>query len=287
MTDRYAVVGNPIEHSKSPEIHAAFARETGQKITYEKILAPVEAFISTVDAFRGGGGLGVNVTLPFKIQAYQYAAHRTPRAVLAGAANTLRFEHTDGAVQVLADNTDGVGLVRDICINLGHALTDRRVLLLGAGGAAQSVMGAILDEKPASISISNRTASRAHDLAGRFRLIVPGVKVDVVENRQLIAHKYDVVINATAASLNESLPLIPAGAFARESFAYDMMYGRSATPFLLLAANAGAVTSDGLGMLVEQAAEAFFYWRGVRPTTAPVIATMRKQLVAANRAGAI
>ncbi len=286
MPDRYAVVGNPVGHSKSPEIHAAFARETGQEISYERILAPVDAFVSTLDAFRNSGAAGANVTLPFKVQAYQYAMHRTPRSVAAGAANTLRFDHTAAGVQISADNTDGVGLVRDICLNLGRAITDQRVLILGAGGAARSVIGALLDERPASISISNRTVSRAHDLANRFKLIVPDARVDVVESRQLIAHEYDVVINATAASLNESLPLIPTSAFAETCLAYDMMYGISPTPFLLLAANSGAVTSDGLGMLVEQAAEAFYCWRGIRPATSPVIAAMRRQAHIADRNGA-
>lgn len=287
MTDRYAVVGNPIGHSKSPEIHAAFALETGQEITYEKILAPLDAFITTVDAFVGGGACGINVTLPFKVEAYQYATYRTPRSVAAGAANTLRFEHTTSGLQITADNTDGVGLVRDICINLGHAITNRRVLVLGAGGAARGVVGALLDEQPASISISNRTVDRAHDLVNQFKLVNSRVRMEVVEARQLAANQYDVIINATAASLNQSLPPVPASVFAKAGLAYDMMYGKVDTPFLMLAANAGAVTADGLGMLVEQAAEAFFYWRGVRPTTAPVISALRKEALQLNRDQAV
>lgn len=284
MPDYYAVVGNPIAHSMSPEIHAAFARELGHSIVYERKLAPLGQFAVAVDAIRAMGAKGINVTLPFKLDAYHYATEHTPRAAAAGAANTLRFLQLNGGARIVADNTDGIGLVRDMGINLGRPITQKRVLVLGAGGAARGVMGALLDEKPASISISNRTAGKARELAAHFSNVCAGTRIEVVEPQQLTVHQYDIVINATAASLNDGLPLMPTCAFAGASFAYDMMYGKGVTPFLRLAANAGAATADGLGMLVEQAAEAYFVWRGVRPQTAPVIAAMRQSLRARDSA---
>lgn len=276
MTDYYAVIGNPIAHSKSPEIHAAFALDTRHEIVYTRILAPLDDFAATVTAFRENGASGVNVTLPFKMEAYEYAMDRSPRAEAAGAANTLRFDHGQSGGRIFADNTDGAGIVSDIRKNLGYTIADKRVLLLGAGGAARSVIGALLDELPASISIANRTPSKAYELAERFARQQLNARVDAVESAHLKKLQYDIVINATSASLYESLPLVPATAFGDTCLAYDMVYANGATPFLLFAKNAGASIADGLGMLVEQAAETFLVWRGVRPNTAPVIAALRR-----------
>lgn len=267
MTDHYAVFGNPIAHSKSPLIHASFARQTRQDMDYTALLAPLDGFAECVTAFRAGGGAGANVTVPFKEQAYALAARRTPRAEAAGAVNTLHFQ----GAEVLGDNTDGAGLIADLTRNLGVDLAGRRILLMGAGGAARGVVLPLLACGPAVLFIANRTAGRAVDLAARFRDDGP-VRGGGYE--ALTDMTYDIVINATAASLAGELPALPDGIFAAGALAYDMMYGRD-TPFLQLARQAGARTADGLGMLVEQAAEAFFLWRGVRPDTAPVIAMLR------------
>lgn len=267
MTDHYAVFGNPIAHSKSPLIHASFARQTGQDLDYTALLAPLDGFAECVTAFRAGGGAGANVTVPFKEQAHALAARRTPRAEAAGAVNTLHFQ----GAEILGDNTDGAGLIADLTRNLGVDLQGRRVLLMGAGGAARGVILPLLACGPAALFIANRTAGRAVDLAARFRDAGP---VQGGGYEALTDMTYDIVINATAASLAGELPALPDGIFAAGALAYDMMYGRD-TPFLQLARQAGARTADGLGMLVEQAAEAFFLWRGVRPDTAPVIAMLR------------
>ena len=274
MSDLYAVFGNPIAHSKSPAIHAAFAASTGQDLTYEARLAPVDNFAGAVAEFVRLGGKGVNVTVPFKEDAYRLATRLSERAARAGAVNTLAF---NGA-EIFGDNTDGAGLVRDITANIGFSLAGKRVLLLGAGGATRGVIAPILAEGPACLDIANRTASKAAELAAVFAdmaCIHAGNFMDFA------GESYDVVINATSASLSgESLPL-PVGLFAAGSLAYDMMYGKGETPFLRLAREQGAARcADGLGMLVEQAAEAFFVWRGVRPATAPVLADMRAKLVA-------
>lgn len=264
MTDRYAVFGHPIAHSKSPAIHAAFARQTGQDLRYEAILAPLDGFAASVDAFVAGGGRGANVTVPFKEEAFRLAARLSARAERAGAVNTLSF--VGGAI--LGDNTDGAGLVADLVRNLGCDLAGARILLLGAGGAARGVVGPLLDREPATLVIANRTAGRAKDLARLFDRNVVGCGFEAVEGR------FDLIVNATAASLAGELPPLPPDAFAPGALAYDMMYGCD-TPFLAFARERGAATADGLGMLVEQAAEAFFVWRGVRPDTAPVIAGLR------------
>jgi shikimate dehydrogenase len=267
MTDHYAVFGNPIAHSKSPLIHAAFARQTGQDMDYTALLAPVDGFAECVLAFRAGGGVGANVTLPFKEQAHALATRLTARAQAAGAVNTLHFQ----GGQIHGDNTDGAGLVADLTRNLGVVIEGRRILLMGAGGAARGVILPLLERGPAALFIANRTPGRAVDLAARFRHAGPvqGGGYDALAGRA-----FDVVINATAASLAGELPPLPEGIFAADALAYDMMYGRD-TPFLQRARQAGARTADGLGMLVEQAAEAFYLWRGVRPETAPVIALLR------------
>lgn len=264
MTDRYAVFGHPIAHSKSPAIHAAFARQTGQDLRYDAILAPLDGFAASVDAFVAAGGRGANVTVPFKEAAFRLATRLSARAERAGAVNTLSF--ADGAI--LGDNTDGAGLVADLVRNLKRDLAGARILLLGAGGAARGVAGPLLDLRPLALVIANRTAGRAEELARLFDRNVVGCGFEAVEDR------FDLVVNATAASLAGELPPLPPGAFAPDALAYDMMYGRD-TPFLAFARERGAATADGLGMLVEQAAEAFFVWRGVRPDTAPVIASLR------------
>ncbi len=263
MTDRYAVFGHPIAHSKSPLIHAAFARQTGQDMTYEAILAPKDGFATSVAAFVAAGGRGANVTVPFKEEAFRLATRLAPRAERAGAVNTLVF---DGGI--LGDNTDGAGLVADLTRNLNCSLAGRRVLLLGAGGAARGVVEPLLDQQPAALVIANRTVSRAHELADLFGRGVTASGFDETGG------PFDVVINATAASLAGELPPLSPAIFTTDTLAYDMMYGRD-TPFLAFARGHGAATADGLGMLVEQAAEAFYVWRGVRPDTAAVIASLR------------
>ena len=275
MTDRYAVFGNPIGHSKSPAIHAAFAEQTKQALTYEALLAPLDGFAASVTAFRQSGGKGANVTVPFKEEAYALANRLTPRAQRAGAVNTLVLAN-DG---ILGDNTDGAGLVRDIEHNLGVPLAGRRILLLGAGGATRGAIAPLLEQAPASLTIANRTAAKAAALAAEFADLV---RLTGCGFADLAGQSFDVVINATAASLaGESLPL-PPGLFAPGSLAYDMMYGKADTPFMSQARQQGADrVADGLGMLVEQAAEAFFVWRGRRPDTANVLAGLRQQLAAA------
>lgn len=263
MTDRYAVFGNPIAHSKSPSIHAEFARQTGQDLCYEAIEAPLEGFAGAVAAFRDAGGRGANVTVPFKEQAYLLASERTDRADAAGAVNTLVFDGTD----ILGDNTDGTGLVNDLVNNLGCDPAGRRVLLLGAGGAARGVGLPLMARAPAELFIANRTAYKARELSARFDCYGGGFDA-------LAGRRFDLVINATAASLAGELPPLPEDLFARGALAYDMMYGRD-TPFLAFARARGARVADGLGMLVEQAAEAFYVWRGLRPDTASVIAQLR------------
>jgi len=274
MTDRYAVVGNPIAHSKSPEIHAAFARQTGHDIAYTRLLAPVDGFRGTVERFRAAGGKGVNVTVPFKIEAFDLADEVSSRAKDAEAANFLDFGHG----RIRADNTDGMGLTRDIVHNLGFGLKGKRVLLLGAGGAAQGVLTPLLEHEPSILTIANRTVEKALRLAETYRRKAVAVSSVLcgLGFEELAGHHFDLVINATSTSLQGELPPLPDDAFTAGALAYDMMYGKSPTPFLAFAAAHGAKTSDGLGMLVEQAAESFRLWRGVRPETAPVIAQLRK-----------
>lgn len=272
MTDRYAVIGHPVEHSKSPQIHAAFASQTGQDIRYEKVLAPLDGFVPTVAAMRAAGFKGANVTVPFKLEAFHLANRLTERASDAGAVNTLLFD-ADG---VRGDNTDGVGLVRDIQQNLGVAIHGRRVLLIGAGGAAEGVLHPVLEQQPALLVITNRTLDKALSMVkkveerGDLRL----VSVQAQAFDELRGQAFDIVINATSAGLSDSELPLPAGIFAVGALAYDMMYGRE-TPFMKFARLQQARVADGLGMLVEQAAESFYQWRGVRPQTAPVIAAFR------------
>ncbi|MDD3326107.1 MAG: shikimate dehydrogenase [Zoogloea sp.] len=269
MTDRYAVIGNPIAHSKSPALHAAFARQCSQDIRYEAILGPLDGFRAAVEAFRQAGGRGMNVTVPFKVEALALADTLTERARLAQAVNTLRFE-ADG---IFGDNTDGIGLVNDIQQRLGFAIGGKRVLILGAGGAARGSVLPLAEAGPARLVIVNRTQAKAEALREQFAGVAA---LDVEPCDGLAGQSFDLVINATSAGLHgESLPL-PAGIFAPGALAYDMVYGNTGTPFMAAARALGASrVSDGLGMLVGQAAESFFLWRGVRPDTAPVLQMLR------------
>lgn len=297
MTDRYAIFGNPVAHSKSPRIHALFAAQTGEDIQYEAILAPRDDFAGCVRAFARSGGCGANVTLPFKEEAFRLCEQRTARAKAAGAVNTLIIAHEDdssdqwsvhraptgvtpplgkgvgGKVHLVGDNTDGAGLVRDIEHNLGFAIAGKRILLLGAGGAARGAALPLLHESPLSLTIANRTVEKARKLADVFGAEAHGV-LDAGAFESLAGRQFDLVINATSASLADAALPLPAGIFAPDCLAYDMLYGRE-TPFMRQAAAAGANVADGLGMLIEQAAESFAMWRGVRPQTEPVLKLMR------------
>jgi shikimate dehydrogenase len=279
MTDLYAVFGNPIAHSKSPAIHAAFARISGESLVYEAHLAAVDGFKLAIADFQMAGGKGANVTVPFKEEAFRLCTRLSERAALAGAVNTLSFNGSE----IAGDNTDGAGLVRDITLNLGFSLAGKRILLLGAGGAARGVIGPLLADKPASLFIANRSADKAEllahifaDLAGEQNATVHAGKIE-----KTAGNSFDLVINATSASLSgQTLPL-PTGLFASGALAYDMMYGKGDTPFMTQArAQGAAFCADGLGMLVEQAAEAFYIWRGLRPETASVLTDLRRQITA-------
>jgi shikimate dehydrogenase len=265
MADRYAVIGNPIAHSKSPQIHALFAAQCGQDMSYEALLAPLDGFVATVCGFVAAGGRGANVTVPFKEEAFLLSTRLSPRAQAAGAVNTLSFSGAD----ILGDNTDGAGLVRDLKANLGATISGKRVLLLGAGGAARGVILPLLDERPARLLIANRTTDKALALAAAF----PGCEGCGLDD--LTGEEFDLVINATSAGLASGVPPRLTFCYAPGALAYDMVYGRD-TAFLRHAVAAGATTADGLGMLVEQAAEAFHIWRGRRPDTAPVLAGLRR-----------
>jgi shikimate dehydrogenase len=272
MTDRYAVIGNPIAHSKSPRIHQMFAEQTGQDISYVAVESPLDGFLATVERLRSEGYRGCNVTIPFKQEACRCGA-LTARARDAQAANTLKFE----ADMTLCDNTDGIGLVNDIERNVKVGLRGKNILLIGAGGAAYGVLHPLLEASQASVVIYNRTLERADALrksiedSKRF----PHLRVDVVEFGKLGNARFDVVINATSAGLTGGDIPLPDTCFAVGSLAYEMVYGRE-TRFLQFARTHGAaIVSDGLGMLVEQAAESFFLWRGIRPSTPPVISALR------------
>lgn len=277
MTDRYAVIGHPIQHSKSPLIHTRFAQLTGQDMDYTRIEAPLDGFVAAMLAFRDSGGRGLNVTAPFKLQAFEAASERSARATEAGAANALSFL-PDG--RILADNFDGLGLVADLQRNLGFALAGRRVLLLGAGGAARGAIGPLLAARPAALVIANRTAAKAQALAALAASQAPDCALSGCGADALAGSAFDLVINATSASQSDALPAIAPSCFEPGGLAYDMVYGRGLTPFLRLAQAAGVQRlADGVGMLVEQAAEAFAWWRGVRPDTGPVIAELSVPLV--------
>lgn len=276
MSDRYAVIGHPVAHSQSPKIHAMFAAQTGQDIVYEKLLAPLDGFAESLRTFIAAGGRGANVTLPFKLEAYEAADEVSERARHARAANTLTFD----AGRIHADNTDGVGLVRDIGTNLGVAPEGKRVLLMGAGGAARGVLLPLLEARPAILVIANRTVEKALQLANNNQH-QPQAAHTVLSGAgfaDLAGHQFDIVINATSSSLSDELPPLPDGLFAAGALAYDMMYGKGLTAFLSYAqAQNAAHLADGLGMLVEQAAESFWIWRGVRPDTGPVMQALRQR----------
>jgi len=264
----YAVFGNPVSHSLSPRIHTLFAAQTAQAMRYAAICPPLDGFAAAVAEFAAQGGRGANVTLPFKEEAFRLAQDLTPRAEAAGAVNTLSF--TQGNIH--GDNTDGAGLVRDITVNRGRGLRGARILILGAGGAARGVILPLLALQPASIFIANRTAEKAARLAADFQ--VDGGGFDALDSRA-----FDLVINATSAGLAGAV--LPTPTFSPNALAYEMLYGRN-TIFMQSASAVGVQVADGLGMLVEQAAEAFFIWRGVRPQTAPVLAELRANPRAAS-----
>lgn len=269
----YAVMGNPVSHSKSPRIHGLFAEQTGQRIQYTAIQVDPGGFEQAVRNFVANGGRGLNITVPFKTKAWELVDSRTPRASLAGAVNTI--EVRAGGV-LHGDNTDGVGMVSDILNNQGGRIADKSVLLLGAGGAARGVLSPLLEQSPAKLVIANRTEDRAVTLAQSFSQFGPvtGCGFD-----DLAGRRFDLVINATSASLQGEVPPLPDGLLAPGAWCYDLMYGAAATAFMQWAERHGAQkVADGLGMLVEQAAESFLLWRKVRPQTAPVIAALRAEL---------
>ena len=270
--DQYAVFGNPIKHSQSPAIHAMFARQTGQKIEYRAELVAVNHFEQAVRHFAKHGGKGLNVTVPFKQIAYEFASSLSTRAQQAGAVNTLVIHETD----FYGDNTDGIGLERDLLHNHGVIINGKKILLLGAGGAGRGVLASLLANRPQQLTIANRTAEKAVELAHAFASLgnTHGCGFE-----QLDDHSYDIIINATSASLHGEVPPLAKSLIDSGTFCYDMMYAREATVFMQWASahHAGGV-SDGLGMLVEQAAESFHIWRGIKPETRPVIAAIRALL---------
>ncbi len=269
--DHYAVVGNPIAHSKSPQIHAEFAKQTGQELSYTALLAPLEGFAHTVREFLNKGGKGLNVTVPFKLEAYQFANELSEKARNAGAVNTLIYT----GETVKGDNTDGIGLVRDLSDNIRFQLAGARILLLGAGGAARGVIADLLQLCPESIVIANRTISKAEELVQRFSDMG---QISAIGLHDLKGHEFDLIINSTSTSLQNEVIPIPSKTFAQYSLAYDMMYGKMPSPFLEMALQNGAQIADGLGMLVEQAAESFYLWRGIRPQTRTVLKKIRENL---------
>lgn len=273
MTDRYAVFGNPIAHSRSPEIHGLFATATGQDMEYSRQQVPLGAFAESAREFLESGARGMNVTVPFKLDAYDFADTLTDRAKRAGAVNTLA-RLTEGSV--VGDNTDGAGMVRDIVDNLGWSIAGKSVLILGAGGAVRGVLEPMLAQKPVSVTIANRTVAKAEQLARDFADlgVIEGSSFEALEGRS-----FDLIINGTSASLSGDLPPLPNTLITEKTCCYDMMYAKEPTVFIVWASNAGAAAvADGLGMLVEQAAESFFLWRGVRPATNDVITRLRNTL---------
>jgi len=270
--EKYAVIGHPIEHSKSPLIHQAFAQQFNKSIVYEKVLAPLDGFAATIARLQADGYVGANVTVPFKFEAFDACQDLSARAQAAGAVNTLSFK----ASQLLGDNTDGCGLVNDILKHQQTRLAGKTILLLGAGGAAQGVVLPLLEQQPLQLTVANRSLDKAQAMADRFAADADRTKVTLqVQTFVDLSQGYDVVINATSAGLTDSVLQIPAMVFQQDTLAYDMMYGRD-TPFMQQARAAGARVADGLGMLVEQAAEAFYLWHGLRPDTASVIQSFRQ-----------
>ncbi len=277
MTDLYAVFGNPINHSKSPNIHRQFAEQTGQDMHYTKQLVNEGEFEKAAQEFFEQGGKGLNITVPFKLNAYEFAQQRTARAERAGAVNTLARL---GNGTILGDNTDGIGMVHDMH-NLGWELEGKRILILGAGGAVRGILQPLLEEKPAQVVIANRTFAKAEELAKNF-LDLGDVQAKTFE--QLVGETFDIVINGTSASMQGELPPLPDNLLAQNACCYDMMYGAEPTIFLRWAKDFGAAhMADGLGMLIGQAAEAFYLWRQIRPEVVPVITAMRRQIAEKNK----
>ncbi|MAK45360.1 MULTISPECIES: shikimate dehydrogenase [Spongiibacter] len=271
--DQYAVFGNPIKHSRSPQIHAAFAEQTGQALHYRAHKVELGRFAEVASEFFRNGGRGLNITVPFKLDAFEFADELSGRARRAGAVNTLA-RGEDG--RIYGDNTDGVGMVRDINDNLGWPVAGKRILVLGAGGAVRGILGPLLKQRPEELVVANRTLEKAEALAELFAELGPvsGQPFEALPGRQ-----FDLIINGTSASLSGDLPPLPSHILSNEGSAYDMMYGAEPTPFMRwAAAEAAWAVSDGLGMLVEQAAESFCIWRGVRPDTRPVIELIRQSL---------
>jgi shikimate dehydrogenase len=281
-TDLYCVFGNPVAHSRSPWIHARFAQLTRQPLSYARRLVPLNGFAQDLQALVREGGRGCNITVPFKLDAAQAAHSRSARVMLAGAANTLVI---DAQGQIHADNTDGLGLVADITRNAGVAIAGKDILLIGAGGAAAGVLGPLLEQRPRSITICNRTFSKAQALAAQHTVLAAEQKVELLaQEQQALEGDFDITINATAASLQGAGIPVPASVLRAGSLAYDMMYGPAAAPFLQWAAQHGAIGRDGLGMLVEQAAESFALWRGVRPPSQQVLQELRDVLAQETKA---
>lgn len=279
MTDRYAVFGNPIAHSKSPQIHAAFAAQTQQDLIYDRQLVAADQFIAKAKNFFASGGSGLNITVPFKLEAFELADVVSERAEAAGAVNTLK-KMPDG--KIYGDNTDGAGLLRDITQNLGWTIKNKRVLLLGAGGAVRGVIAPLLAEQPSRVVIANRTLEKAEALVKDFSVgkSAQEIKLLRASSLQIHARPFDIVINGTSASLGGEMPDLDPAILNPNACCYDMMYGTQLTPFLQWAQRNGAQVADGLGMLVEQAAESFYLWRGVRPETKTVMERLREESLA-------
>ncbi len=265
--DQYAVFGHPISHSKSPRIHQLFAQETGQSLNYVAQDVPAETFVDSANAFFAEGGKGLNCTVPLKELAWKYADRLTDRARLAKAVNTLTLQ-ADG--NIVGDNTDGIGLVNDLTINHGIELTGSRILILGAGGASRGIVGPLLERHPALVTIANRTVTKAETIVAEFAALCSSLESSNYPN--LAGRQFDLILNATSASLSAQLPPLPANILAEQGCCYDLAYGNQPTAFVNWGvAHHAAKSLDGLGMLVEQAAEAFYIWRGVRPLTATII----------------
>jgi shikimate dehydrogenase len=268
---RFAVMGNPVAHSKSPLIHKQFAQQFKHNLEYIAIQVDIGGLSQAVEQFRAHGGNGLNITVPFKLDAFRLAEQLSDRAQIAEAVNTLRFDKDDS---IFGDNTDGAGLVHDVQHNLGVGLKDKKILVLGAGGAVRGVLAPLLKHAPAQLVVANRTLARARELVHAF---AEHGKLEVCEFEDLRGKHFDVVVNGTSASLQGELPPLPETLLARNALAYDMMYADHATPFMEWAHLHGAgKVADGIGMLVEQAAESYFVWNGVRPQTRPVIASLRR-----------
>lgn len=273
VIDQYAVIGNPVEHSLSPQIHASFARQTGHTLHYDRMLVEPHRFELSLKNFFAAGGKGLNITVPFKQQAFELADSCSAQATLAGAVNTLLM---DASGTLYGHNTDGLGLVRDLVQNLGHSLRHASILVLGAGGATRGILQPLLEQRPSSLLIANRTTSKAEELAAIFSALGP---VQACGLQDVPEQSFDWVINASASSLQDQLPAVTTAIFGAQTKSYDLMYSAKPTAFCQWAKDQGAeLAVDGLGMLVEQAAEAFLLWRKVRPNTASVIEELRQQL---------